>query len=259
MPTSWDELQKDLFPIKDYEDLSRRWRESFEYPFVLDSYNFTMPEIIRYTDRLLGEDTRQRYTEYNRNLVKTFERFNQAGVKNLRDLTTRVDSRQSFEQFCEQSGIPASEIISALKYLVYWVIPVKKRLAELARPDEPIQDQIKVLQAIKVRFNLDLIEQGRSETGRQTLAGSSGLDPATIVELVNRADLSRMPWASKATISNIVGAGYGRLSKLANAAPQKLFDDFARYGETIGKNLNFGNEIESSYRIAKIIPLIIKN
>ena len=90
------------------------------------------------------------------------------------------------------------------------------------------------------------------------MAESSGLPETVITELVNRADLSRMPWASKATISNIIGAGYGSLAQLANADPEKLYADFFSYGESIGKNLKLGNEIENSYRIARIVPALVK-
>jgi hypothetical protein len=76
-------------------------------------------------------------------------------------------------------------------------------------------------------------------------------------ELGNRADLSRLPWASKATISNILGAGYGSWEKLAKADFQKLVRDFHAYGASIGKNLKLGNEIESSHRIARILPAVL--
>jgi hypothetical protein len=79
-----------------------------------------------------------------------------------------------------------------------------------------------------------------------------------VLSLVNRADLSRLPWASKATISNIIGAGYGSLAKLADAEPEKLYEDFYRYGKSIGKNLKLGNEIESSYRIARLVPRLVE-
>jgi hypothetical protein len=83
------------------------------------------------------------------------------------------------------------------------------------------------------------------------------LPPETTSELVNRADFSRMPWASKATISNIIGAGYTTLAALASADPDQLVDDFFKYGKHTGKNLKLGNEIENSYRIAKIVPTIL--
>jgi hypothetical protein len=67
-----------------------------------------------------------------------------------------------------------------------------------------------------------------------------------------------MPWASKATISNLIGAGYGSLAQLAAADPERLYADFFGYGEAIGKNLKLGNEIENSYRIAQIVPVLLR-
>lgn len=40
MPVSWNEIQKEMYPIKDYGDLCRRWQEAFTYLFVCDTYNF---------------------------------------------------------------------------------------------------------------------------------------------------------------------------------------------------------------------------
>jgi hypothetical protein len=37
-----------------------------------------------------------------------------------------------------------------------------------------------------------------------------------------------------------------------------LYEDFFAYGQSIGKNLKLGNEIENSYRIAKIVPLVLQ-
>jgi hypothetical protein len=109
-----------------------------------------------------------------------------------------------------------------------------------------------------VRTNLQLLQRGITPTGRRALAEASGLPETVITELVNRADFSRLPWASKATISNIIGAGYGSLVQLANADAEKLYADFFTYGESIGKNLKLGNEIENSYRIARIVPALVR-
>jgi hypothetical protein len=54
MTVNWDEVQKELFPIKNYEDLCRRWREAFAYPFVRGQFNFTMTGLADYTRLLLG-------------------------------------------------------------------------------------------------------------------------------------------------------------------------------------------------------------
>jgi hypothetical protein len=258
MPVNWDELQKELFPIKSYEDLFGRLQNSCSYAFVRDYFNFSIPELASYTEKLLGGDSRQRYTEYLARLNKIINQLDQACVKDILDLQERTASRQLLESFIQQSGVLAVDITSLLKFLVYWLIPGEKYLSGLVRDDPQVSAAIQLLAAVGIRTNLQLLEKGLSRDGRRSLRETSGLPPGMISALVNRADFSRLPWASKATISNIIGAGYQSISQLASAEPQKLYDDFFNYGKSIGKNLKLGNEIENSYRIAKIVPVLLR-
>lgn len=257
MSIDWNELQQEMYPIKDFDDLRQRLQIAFSYSFVQKTYNFPMPEIATYTQRLLGEDSRHRYDEYSHKLVEIFTQLHQADVQNIVDLVTQVDTREQFETFTDQTHVPAKHIIAVLKYLVYWVIPAQKYLTGLVRKDEPILEAIKTLRNLGIRSNLDILEQGLTSTDRKAIAHASSLTESEIDEITNRADFSRMPWASKATISNIICAGYRSLAELAQADFEKLLQDFRIYGASIGKNLKLGNEIESSYRIARIIPLVL--
>ena len=258
MGVNWEEVQRTISPIKDYEDLCRRLRESFAYSFVSDAFNFSLPDLVNYTRQLLEGDSRHRYTEYASRLVKIITELQEAGVQNVLDLKSRVATRVQLEVFVEQSGISAVDIVTVLKYLIYWFIPNEKYLSGLVRDDPSMSEAIKVLGGLGVRTNLELLQKGISAPWRKSLAGASGLPEATISELVNRADFSRLPWASKATISNIIGAGYGSLARLASANAEQLYADFFRYGKAIGKNLKLGSEIENSYRIAKIVPVLVQ-
>ena len=58
MLINWDEVNHALIPLKDYEDLSRRFQVSLAYPFVREVFNFTLPVLIDYTHILLGGDAR---------------------------------------------------------------------------------------------------------------------------------------------------------------------------------------------------------
>jgi hypothetical protein len=173
------------------------------------------------------------------------------------DLIQRIETREKLEIFVEQSGMHALDIVTLLWYLVYWFIPAEKYLSGLVRDDPSISNALERLAGLGVRTNLQLLQQGITPAGRRSLADQSGLPLRVISELVNRADFSRLPWASKATISNIIGAGYGSMAQLANADPGQLYADFFAYGKSIGKNLKLGNEIENSYRIAKIVPMLV--
>lgn len=258
MVVNWDEVKKIIIPIKDYEDLCRRLCESFTYVFVRNTFNFSMPELVTYAQKLLGGDSRNRYIDYASSLTSVLTELHQVGVQNVIDLHARTASRKQLEIFVDQSGISAPDIITVLKYLIYWFIPNKKYLSGLVRDNPQISDAIKVLGEFGIRTNLELLQKGITAKGRMSLAETSGLPIPIISELVNRADFSRMPWASKATISNIIGAGYSSLDQLITATPGQLYEDFFHYGMSIGKNLKFGNEIENSYRIAIIIPVLIQ-
>ncbi len=253
----WVKVQAALVPIRDYEDLSRRWNEGFSYAFIRRSYNFSMLELADYTQHLLGEDIHHRYDAWCEALIGLFHQLDTAGVTNVLDLVEQADTRELFEGFTARIALPPEDLISVLKYLVYWFIPMKKPIRQLVQADSPLIEVIDRLREAGMRFNLDLLANGLTPDAIRTLAESTGALEPQVTELVNRADFSRMPWASAATVSNIVGAGYGSIASLAAADLEQVSADFFKYGESIGKNLKFGNEIESSHRIAKIVPRVL--
>ena len=258
MSINWDEFQKALAPVKNYEDAHKRLNASFSFSFVRDKYNFKLPELMEYTRRLLGGDSRQRYTDYIAQLTAIMAKLRSVEVKNLLVLKDHISSHEQLEFFTHQSQINALDIARLLKYLIYWVIPNEKYMGGLLRHEVLIRQAIKVLAEVGLRSNLQVLQAGISSKDRHELAGKTGLSLETVTEIVNQADLSRLPWASKATIANINGAGYGSIARLASADPEKLYADFFKYGKSIGKNLKLGNEIENSYRIAKIVPVIVQ-
>jgi len=257
MEVNWEEVQLALKPIKNYEDLCQRLRRSFSYAFVRETFNLTIPDLIGYTQKLLGGDARKRYDAYALHLTRTLTELHQIGVQNVLDLKSRVESREKLEDFVQRNVIKATDLAGVLKYLIYWFIPPEKYLSGLVRDNPVISNAIKGLSESGIRTNLQLLQRTITSQGRKSLAEATGISASIISELVNRADFSRLPWSSKATISNIIGAGYGSIEKLAHTDPEKLYADFFRYGKSIGKNLKLGNEIENSYRIVQIVPEIL--
>jgi hypothetical protein len=222
------------------------------------SFQYTMLELENYTRLGVGGDSRKRYDEYTSFLLKTLKELDHAGITRVIDLIDKINSKEKFEALVIQSGIHVKDIAIVLKYLVYCFVPMKKYLSGLVRNDPQAGAVLKKLGDVGIRTNLDLLQQGTTPTGRQALAEASGLPVEVILEWVNRADLSHISWAGKATISNIMGAGCGSVTRLANADPEQLSSDFFAYGKAIGKNLKLGNEIESSRRMAKILPILVQ-
>jgi hypothetical protein len=258
MPIDWNEIQKQLKPIPNYEDLIKRLRESSAFPFVQDHYNFTMLEAMEYTRRLLEEDTKQRYCEWAANLESTFQRLQNRGIRYLFDLITRVDTRESLEAFVDLTGFSASEIVSMLRFMLYWVLPKKMTLRELVEDSPEMLKAIAALRKIKAGTNLELLEAGHTPEGRRALAEASGVPEATILDLVQRADFSRMPYSRGATVCNYKNAGYASLAQLAATDLQTVLDDFDRYGAQVGKNLKIGMEVDNGHHIANHLPKIVQ-
>ncbi len=259
MPTNWDEVQRALYPMKDYEDLCKRLKVSFSFPFVCNSFNFSMQKLQEYVEKLLGGDSRERYGDYMEKLSSIIAKLNQAGLADLLSLVEQTASRQQMEAFTERCKVPAPEVATLLKFTVYWLIPGEKYLGGLVRDVKPVAEELSALRAVGVKTNLQILQSGITPVGRKALAEKSGLSYKVITEWVNRADFSRMPWASKATVSNLMGSGYGSLQQLANGQAEQVYADYMRYGKSIDKNLKLGNEIENSYRVAKIIPILVQN
>ena len=156
MSINWNEVQQVLYPIKDCGDLCRRFQTSFAFPFVRQKFDFSMPDLISYTQRLLGGDGRGRYAEYSTRLVDILTELRQADVTSVLELVSRTASQAQLQAFSEQSGIPAPDIVALLKYLIYWFIPGEKYLSGLIQPGSTLRAVIQVLGELGIRTDLDL-------------------------------------------------------------------------------------------------------
>jgi hypothetical protein len=252
-------LKKDLYPIPSYSDLTKRLKYTLSYSFVRKAYHHDMQEAQVYARQLLGDDPKQRYGGWLENLQKTFNKMGTAGVKDYQDLITRLGSEEELEAFAQKLDIPIGDIIGVLKLLLYWVLPGKINLNQLVDPQETQKlANLAILKEHGIRSNLDILEKGSSLAGRTNLAAQSGLPLEFITEMTNRADFTRMPYFHGKTINNFFGAGYSTLELLANADLAKLSADMLRYGQSIGKNLKFGMEVDSGGIIARVLPKVVE-
>jgi len=253
------QLKKDLSPVPSYSDLISRLKLSLSYSFVRKAYPHTMQEAQVYASRLLGDDPKQRYGAMLAFLQKTFDKLGAAGVKDYEDFISRLGSEAELEAFAKKQDVPTGDIIGVLKYLLYWVLPAKKALNQLVIPTDTQKiANNAILREHGIRLNLDLLEKGSAPAGRKNMAAQTGLSLEFITEMTHRADYSRMPWFSAKTINHFISAGYPTLELMAKADLGKLTADVLRYGQSIGKNLKFGVETDSSGIIARVLPKVVE-
>lgn len=260
MALDWNEIGKLLKPVPNYEDLIKRLLDDFAYPFIKDCYAHNMPEAQAYAAQLLGNDPKQRYTAWLEKLTSTFSRLDELGVLNYLDFIQQVDSRTKLDEFYQKSGLSIDDLIGALKYLLYWVLPSRIYLRELIDPgDLQALEFVTALRENGIRFNLDLLQKGSTPGDRREIARLTGVPEAFILDMVNRSDFTRMPYTRASTARNYIHSGYPSIEKLAAADLNQMAEDMRRYGESVGKNTKIGMEYDSGILCARVIPKVVKD
>ena len=255
----WDEIQKYLRPIPYYEDLIKRLSETFAYEFVHKHYNHNLRDADAYANRLLGSDPRHRYVDWLKTLQATFWQLDGLGVKNYEDLIHQVGTREKLETFYAQADLTLEQIISMLKYLLYWVLPSKIYLRELIdQQDEQVIAYITTLRDHDIRFTLDMLQHGRTLRERAALAQATHIPEVFLTDLANRADFTRMPYIRGASIRHYFACGYDSLEKLAHAGLATLTADMHRYFAETGKDASRVMELDSGIAIAGVLPKLVQ-
>jgi hypothetical protein len=258
MELDWAELDRLVKPSPNYADIPRRLLDVFAYDFARKYYNHTMLEAQGYAARLLGSDPRQRYGAMLEEITRNFQHLQDLKVNTTQEFVLAVENPQKLEEFYKRSRLPLEALVGLLHYLLYWVLPARIYLRELVEPEDLQQmGYVTTLRESGVRFNLDLLEMGRTRQFRGRLARITGAPEEFIFELTNRADFTRLPYVRGSTVRNYFNAGYTTLEKLARADLATLQADMDRYAAAIGKNLKHGMELDSGIVIAGILPKIV--
>ena len=178
------------------------------------------------------------------------------------DLVRRVDTKERCAAFLQTTDIPFEAFIELLNYLFRWVLPFKTPVREFIDVEnETHKAYLVILKRQKLGSNLDILESGRTRTGRAELAGITGIPDAFILSLVHRADISRLAYVRGKTVKHLCGGGYDTLDKIANADIEDMEKAMEAYYQTIGKRLaDFRSVIPLPWMIggAKILPRVVE-
>ena len=256
MEINWN-LVKEM-TLWHYEDLIKKMLKVLFYNFVQEYYGHTMKEACSYLKKLLGYNPK--YEEYMTKLSSSFQKLDSLKVQNYGDLVRRVETREKCEEFLRSTEMSFEELISTLNYIFRWVLPFRNvYLSQLVETsNEPQKTYISTLRKHDVRFNLDILELARTKEGRIRLSEETEIPEAFILDLVNRADLTRLPYMSRKTVDHLCNAGYTSMDKLAGVHAEKLKEDMKTYFD--GKGIKMGPfiDIEGLACWARAVPKIIE-
>jgi hypothetical protein len=261
MVTDWDYVKKKT--LWHYDDLIKKILNVFNYNFVQEYYNHTMPEAATYSERV-----RQGYVQGGKEaafigeITELFKEFDRLGIQDYLDLIRQVETKTKCETFLQETGFDFNALIQLLNYLFRWVLPFPCPVKELG-DTIPNTDTswLETLKQQKIRSSLDVIETFHTKIGREQFSKKTGLSDAFLLKLVHRADLSRLAYVRGKTIKHLCGGGYDTLDKLANTDMTKMESDMTAYYESLGKSFSdFKAVIPLDWMMggARVLPRVVE-
>jgi hypothetical protein len=106
-----------------------------------------------------------------------------------------------------------------------------------------------------------VIERFRAKENRKTFPRETGVTEKFILELVHRADISRLAYVRGKTIKHLCGGEYDTLDKIAKADIKMMEMDMTAYYATLGKSFSdFKTVIPLDWMIggARILPKVVE-
>ena len=257
MEIEWDKVKK--WTLWHYEDLIKRIAQVFEYSFVQDKYNFTMKTARVHSAGLLNYGERK-HVEYLVKLTEILKSLEKKRIGNYLHLIEEVETREKCEDFVIRTKIPFRELIRLLNHIFRWVLPFTAPVKEfLDKDNDDHMLTAKKLREIGIKNNLDLLEQGRTSAKRAAISTQTGIAEKFLLELVNKADISRIPYIRGKTVNIFVNEGYDRLQKIAEATEDVFVTDLKEYLQTIGVKFSKSFiEPDGAIAQAKVLPVLVE-
>jgi hypothetical protein len=175
----------------------------------------------------------------------TLDAVEKAGLLTLFQFIPRVSTRKGAEAFLEDTGIPLLNLMALMDFFKQWWFPFGAQLRQLVEDtDQATLGCLEILKNHGLSQGFALLEIGRTKAGRKTLAGQTGIPGAILLDMTNRADVTRLPYVSGATVKRCWAIGYDSLEKLRGADPEEYYARASQYYASIHKPNPFDAKLE---------------
>lgn len=220
--------------------------KTFDYGFVKEHYDRLLSEF-RYPAKTIDRmvSTLPVKPEGSAWFFTTLDGIERAGVRMLFQFIDHVATRKPAEGFLNQTGIPRNALMATLDFFKQWWFPYGAQMRQLVEDtDQTLIDHIIVLKGHGYAQGFKLLDAGRTKEGRNSLIEQTGINEAALLDLVHRADVTRIPYVSGGMVKRIWTIGYGSLQKLRNADPDEYFARISQYYSSQHKASPFDARLE---------------
>jgi len=177
--------------------------------------------------RLIGEDR------------QVFACILRAGYTRLMSWLDVVDDQAAAQTFCQQAGLAPQKFKGVLQK-IYRYLPTGAQMRQLVDKEDALrQGYVDVLVKHRLGNSLALLEAGRKCIGRQQLAVQTGIAEPDILDLVRRADLTRLHLMGGGMVRTSWALGFKGLAALKRANAQDYYDACLAYYNRTAKGKPF--------------------
>jgi hypothetical protein len=169
------------------------------------------------------------------------------GIRDLYAFLERVSTCAQAQDFLQLSGIAQFSLMDWMDYLKQWWFPYPATLRQLVEDDGDslLHTALGPLKAAKIANSLALLEAAGEPSGREELARQTGIDEPVLLDLVHRADVSRLPYTRGGSVKRSWAMGYRSLAALRTADPQEYAARIEAYFAAGGKGTPFDARMET--------------
>jgi hypothetical protein len=162
-----------------------------------------------------------------------------AGVGTLLEFLDWVCTQASAERFCETAEISPERLMALLDKLRKY-LPFGTQMRQLVdKEDAEFQEYVDRLVAQRLGHSLALLEVGRTREGRAQLARETGIPEDAVLDLVRRADLTRLRLMAGGMVRQTWAMGYRGLAALQRTTPEEYYERCASYYAQTAKGMPF--------------------
>jgi hypothetical protein len=168
-------------------------------------------------------------------------KIEQAGFHRLFEFLDAIATQAQVERMMDETGIERDDMEAFLDFVKRrWFIPQPVQARQLFdTSDEALFVHFEALKRHKVANSYALLERGRTRAGREALAAQTGVPEDVILDFVNRADITRMPWVGGRMVKQLWALGYTSLEQLRNADPQDYYARMQEHYRSLGTSKPF--------------------
>ncbi len=240
----WNFYQNPRQPYDDF--VANTIFKPLKYTCVYKHYDRPLSEFVRELPDLMHRLSTVYGPGGSAWFAQTIRQIERAGASNLYAFLDRVATCSQAQDFLAVSGIQRLSLMGWLDYLKQWWFPIPATLRQLVEDGDTVLNvALEPLKAIKIASSLALLEAAAEPSGRQALVQRTGVSGAVLLDLVHRADVSRLPYTSGGAVKRLWAMGYQNLAAIRAADPREYAGRIEAYFAGGGKGSGFDAKMDN--------------